>query len=53
MLDVFVVSIIIVSIKLDVLASSKAENGIYFFGFSILLAMIVTTLENSLAHRSR
>lgn len=53
MLDVFVVSIIIVSIKLGVLASSKAENGIYFFGLSILLAMIVTTLQSSLVHRSK
>ncbi len=53
MLDVFVASIIIVAVKLGVLASAKAEKGIYFFGMSILLAMIVTTFEYNLAHRSR
>ena len=49
MLDVFVAAIIIVSIKLGALASAKAENGIYYFGLSILLAMIVTALQSSLA----
>lgn len=53
MLDVFVVSIIIVAAKLGVLASARVEKGIYFFGVSILLAMIVTTLECNLTHRSR
>ena len=52
-LDVFVASIIIVAVKLGVLASAKVEKGIYFFGMSILLAMIVTTLEYNLTHRSR
>lgn len=49
MLDVFVTAIIIVSVKLGALASAKAEKGIYFFGASILVAMISTTLENHLA----
>ena len=53
MLDVFVTAIIIVSIKLGVLASAKAERGIYYFGISILLAMIVTNLESNLVNRTK
>lgn len=52
MLDVFVAAIIIVSVRSGLLASAKAEKGIYFFGASILLAMIVTNLQNHLARRS-
>ncbi len=51
MLDVFVTAIIIVSIKLGALASAKAEIGIYYFGISILLAMLVTNLESNLVNR--
>jgi len=51
MLDVFVTAIIIVSIKLGVLASAKAETGIYYFGISILLAMLVTNLQTNLVNR--
>ena len=51
MLDVFVTAIIIVSIKLGVLASAKAEIGIYYFGASILLAMLVTNLQSNLVNR--
>lgn len=53
MLDVFVVAVTIVSIKLGVLASAKAESGIYYFSLSILLAMFVTTCQNNLAQRSK
>ena len=53
MLDVFVTAIIIVSVKLGVLASAKAERGIYYFGISILLAMIVTNLESNLVNRTK
>ncbi|MCX5716286.1 MAG: paraquat-inducible protein A [Candidatus Omnitrophica bacterium] len=52
MLDVFVTAIIIVSIKLGVLASAKAEAGIYYFAISILLAMLVTNLQANLVNRS-
>ena len=52
MLDVFVTAILIVTIKLGALASAKAEAGIYYFGTSILLAMIVTNLQSNLANRS-
>jgi len=52
MLDVFVTAIIIVSIKLGVLASAKAEVGIYCFAASILLAMLVTNLQSNLVNRA-
>ncbi|MCX5700447.1 MAG: paraquat-inducible protein A [Candidatus Omnitrophica bacterium] len=51
MLDVFVIAIIIVSVKLGALASAKTEIGIYYFGASILLAMLVTNLESNLVNR--
>ncbi|MCR4337030.1 MAG: paraquat-inducible protein A [Candidatus Omnitrophica bacterium] len=51
MLDVFVAAIIIVWVKLGALADAKAEDGIYFFGASILLAMIVTSLQGALTRR--
>ena len=53
MLDVFVTAIIIVSVKLGALASAKAERGIYYFGISILLAMIVTNLQSNLVNRTK
>jgi paraquat-inducible protein A len=52
MLDVFVVAIIIVSVKLGILATAKVESGIYYFAAAILLAMAATTLESYLARRS-
>jgi paraquat-inducible protein A len=48
MLDVFVTAVIIVWIKLGPLASARAENGIYFFGASVLLTMIVSSLQSAL-----
>ena len=53
MLDVFVTAIIIVSVKLGALATAKAESGIYYFGSSILLAMLVTSFQNQLAQHSK
>ncbi len=50
MLDVFVVAVLIVSVKLGPLASTTVEDGIYFFGFSILLAMCVTTMQRYVVH---
>ena len=53
MLDVFVIAVIIVSVKLGALASAKPERGIYFFGFSILFSMIAASLQTHLAkHRT-
>ncbi len=51
MLDVFVVAVIIVTVKLGVLASAKPEIGIYYFGSSILLTMVATAIQNSLAKK--
>ena len=53
MLDVFVTALLIVSVKLGSLASARAENGIYYFGLSILLAMIVTALQTQLSGRPK
>lgn len=52
MLDVFVTAIFIVWIKLGALASAKPENGIYFFAASVLLTMILSSLQSSLVKRS-
>ena len=49
MLDVFVVAVIIVSVKLGALASATPEKGIYYFAMSILLAMAATAAETGLA----
>jgi len=51
MLDVFVTAIMIVWVKLGALASAKAENGIYFFAASVLLTMILSSLQSSLVKR--
>jgi paraquat-inducible protein A len=48
MLDVFVTAIFIVWVKLGALASAKAENGIYFFAASVLLTMILSSLQSGL-----
>ena len=50
-LDVFMTAVIIVSVKLGVLANAKAEIGLYFFAFSIILAMIVTGLQKRLMNQ--
>jgi paraquat-inducible protein A len=52
MLDVFVTAIFIVWVKLGALASAKAENGIYFFAASVLLTMILSSLQSGLVKRS-
>lgn len=51
MLDVFVTAVFIVWIKLGALASAKPENGIYFFGASVLLTMVVSSLQSALIKR--
>ncbi len=52
MLDVFVIAIIIVTVKLGALASAKAEQGIYYFAVSIFLAMVASSMESYLAQRA-
>ena len=49
MLDVFVTAIMMVWLKLGALADAEAEEGIYYFAVSILLAMAVTSLQLKLA----
>jgi paraquat-inducible protein A len=42
MLDVFVVAITIVITKISSFAKAEARLGLYFFGASIMLAMLAT-----------
>lgn len=42
MLDVFVVAILVVSVKLGVMANVQMRFGLYFFAASVLLTMFVT-----------
>lgn len=44
MLDVFVVALLIVTVKLGVLASVVIHAGLYYFTASVLLMMVVTTI---------
>jgi len=44
MLDVFVVALLIVTVKLGVLASVVIHAGLYYFTASVLMMMIVTTI---------
>ncbi len=51
MLDVFVAAVLIVTVKLGPLANATPQEGIYFFGMAIFLAMLVTTLQSRLVRR--
>lgn len=42
MLDVFVVAILLVTVKLEMIANVQIHNGIYAFGASVLLTMVLT-----------
>lgn len=42
MLDVFVVAILIVTVKLGAIASVEVHPGLYVFGAAVLLIMIIT-----------
>ena len=42
MLDVFVVAVLVVSVKLGTIASVEIRYGIYFFSAAVLLTMVVT-----------
>jgi len=44
MLDVFVVALLIVTVKLGVLASVAIHAGLYYFTASVLIMMVVTTI---------
>lgn len=51
MLDVFVVAVLIVSIKLGEVARVEIRYGFYLFSFSVLLTMGLTTLMSRFAWR--
>ncbi|OGX08929.1 MAG: hypothetical protein A2Z88_02045 [Omnitrophica WOR_2 bacterium GWA2_47_8] len=54
MLDVFVIAVTIVVTKISTFAEAQAETGIYFFGGSILLAMLITErIERLLRQRTK
>lgn len=42
MLDVFVVALLVVSVKLGALAQAHVQEGIYFFAASVVLTMLVS-----------
>ncbi len=42
MLDVFVVALVVVSVKLGTLAQAHLREGIYFFAASVILTMLVS-----------
>jgi len=44
MLDVFVVALLIVTVKLGVLASVVIHSGLYYFTASVIIMMVVTTI---------
>ena len=43
MLDVFVVALLVVTVKLGALAEAKVESGIYAFAASVVLTMLVSS----------
>jgi paraquat-inducible protein A len=49
MLDVFVVALLLVSVKLGVLANVHIHYGVYVFGISVLLTMLLTHWLNWIA----
>lgn len=51
MLDVFVVVILVGSVKLGILAQAEVESGIYVFASAILLSLVVTFLIAKSADR--
>ena len=53
MLDVFVVAILVVSVKLGVIASVEMRYGLYAFAAAVILTMYVTAKVVSLADKSR
>lgn len=44
MLDVFVIALLIVTVKLGALASVEIEPGMYFFTAAVFLLMLITSL---------
>lgn len=53
MLDVFVVALILVSVKLGALASVEVHYGLYAFATSVLLSMLATMLTVKFAKQAQ
>jgi paraquat-inducible protein A len=54
MLDVFIVAVVIVSIRMETLADATVHYGLYAFAASIILSMLTTSLVvRTLQYRSR
>lgn len=51
MLDVFAVAILIVAAKMRSLTEIQPQSGVYFFGLSIILAMLTTMWVDRLANQ--
>jgi paraquat-inducible protein A len=51
MLDVFVVAVLVVSVKLGAIASVEIRYGLYAFALAVLLTMYVTARVVSLSNR--
>ncbi|PWQ99094.1 paraquat-inducible protein A [Leucothrix pacifica] len=51
MLDVFVVALLLVSVKLGALAKVEVHYGLYVFAFSVILTMALSFWIYSLAHK--
>jgi paraquat-inducible protein A len=52
MLDVMVVAVLIVTVKLGVIASVTVHVGLFVFGASVLLIMLITNKVASLTNQS-
>ena len=52
MLDVFVVALLVVTIKLGILADVEVHAGVYFFAASVLASMAASLLMSRLVHPS-
>ena len=53
MLDVFVVALLLVSVKLGALAKVEVHYGLYVFAFSVILTMALSFWIYHLAHRKK
>jgi paraquat-inducible protein A len=51
MLDVFIVAVVIASVKLKVFASAETHYGLYMFVSSVLLSIICASIQNHLIVR--
>lgn len=53
MLDVFVVAVLVVSVKLGAIANVEVRYGLYVFAAAVILTMLVTARINSLTSSER